>query len=108
MDEIHLLNKWNSDFYNSAVLCFTATWLNAQIHGDNTIYIPGFQIFRSDRIEEISGKTKGGGLCLYISNSWSQDITIIYKFCDEILESLHINCKPFYSHGFSSFLLIAV
>ncbi|XP_058038014.1 uncharacterized protein LOC131197679 [Ahaetulla prasina] len=108
MDEILLLNKYYSDFRNSAVLCFSETWLNESIE-NSSLNIPGFQIERSDRIPETSGKKKGGGLCLYINSSWCQDFNIIYKFCDNNLETLIINCKPYYSpREFSSFLLIAV
>ncbi|XP_058010955.1 uncharacterized protein LOC131184050 [Ahaetulla prasina] len=108
MDEILLLNKYYSDFRNSAVLCFSETWLNESIE-NSSLNIPGFQIERSDRIPETSGKKKGGGLCLYISRNWCQDFKIIYKFCDNNLETLIINCKPYYSpREFSSFLLIAV
>ncbi|XP_058013047.1 uncharacterized protein LOC131185023 [Ahaetulla prasina] len=108
MDEIRLLNKYYSDFRNSAVLCFSETWLNESIE-NSSLNIPGFQIERSDRIPETSGKKKGGGLCLYINTTWCQDFNIIYKFCDNNLETLIINCKPYYSpREFSSFLLIAV
>uniref|UniRef100_A0A3B1IGL0 Reverse transcriptase domain-containing protein n=1 Tax=Astyanax mexicanus TaxID=7994 RepID=A0A3B1IGL0_ASTMX len=108
MDELLLLNKTNRDFYSSAALCFTETWLSELIP-DNGLHLPEFCLHRADRQKELSGKMKGGGICFYINKGWCTDVTVVSKYCSPNLESLFLNCKPFYSpREFSSFILAGV
>ncbi len=107
-DELQLLTRTNKDFLNSAALCFTEIWLNGAIP-DSALHLSGFQLFRADRVTESSGKTRGGGLCLYINEGWCTDMTVLKKMCCPNLEALFINCKPFYSpREFCSFILVSV
>ncbi len=106
--ELLLLTRTNKDFSNSAALCFTETWLSEAIP-DNVLHLPEYQLFRSDRITELMGKTRGGGLCFYVNEGWCSDVTSLKKMCSPNLEVLFINCKPFYSpREFSSFILVNV
>ena len=108
MDELLLLSGTNRDFANSAVLCFTETWLNDTIP-DNGLHLPGFLLQRADRDKELSGKTRGGGVCFYINQGWCTDVSLLHKYCSPVLESFFLNCKPFYSpREFSSFILVGV
>jgi hypothetical protein len=108
MDELLLLNQTNSDFYRSAALCFTETWLCERIP-ESALQLPGFQLIRADRNTELSGKTKGGGICFYLNVGWCTDVTVLEKTCSPHLESLFINCKSFYSpREFSSFVMVGV
>ncbi|KAM3850747.1 cytidine and dCMP deaminase domain-containing protein 1 [Diretmus argenteus] len=66
MDELLLLNGSNKDFARSAALCFTETWLSEAVP-DAGLHLPGFSLHRADRVKELSGKTKGGGICFYIN-----------------------------------------
>ncbi len=107
-DELQLLTRTNKDFLNSAVLCFTETWLNGAIPGQraSSIRIPAVQSRQSHRI---IGETRGGGLCVYINEGWCTDVTVLKKMCCPNLEALFIKCKPFYSpREFSSFILVSV
>uniref|UniRef100_A0A1A8PUX4 Reverse transcriptase domain-containing protein n=1 Tax=Nothobranchius rachovii TaxID=451742 RepID=A0A1A8PUX4_9TELE len=108
MDELLLLNRTNRDFAHSAALCFTETWLS-DLTPDNGLYLPGFCLHRADREKELSGKTKGGGICFYINECWCTDATVLSKHCSSNLETIFLNCKPFYSpREISSFILIGV
>ncbi len=49
------------------------------------------------RDAESTGKSHGGGMCFYISERWCTDLTVLKKMCCPDLETLFINCKPFYS-----------
>ncbi len=71
-DELLLLTRTNKDFSNSAALCFTETWLSKAI--PDNVHMPGYQLFRADRITELTGKTRGGGLCFYINEGWCTDV----------------------------------
>ncbi|KAK3526544.1 hypothetical protein QTP70_030770 [Hemibagrus guttatus] len=108
MDELLLLSRTNKDFSNSAALCFTESWLNDAIP-DSALNLPGFQLFRADRVAESAGKSRGGGTCFYINERWCTDVTVLKKMCCPDLEAFFINCKPFYSpREFSSFILVSV
>ncbi|KAK3526833.1 hypothetical protein QTP86_000695 [Hemibagrus guttatus] len=96
MDELLLLSRTNKDFSNSAALCFTESWLNDAIP-DSALNLPGFQLFRADRVVESAGKSCGGGTCFYINERWCTDVTVLKKMCCPDLEAFFINCKPFYS-----------
>ncbi|KAI3361527.1 hypothetical protein L3Q82_013676, partial [Scortum barcoo] len=96
MDELLLLNTKNRDLCRSAALCFRdLAWL-------------GFHLIRVD-LTELSGKTRGGGICFYVNKGWCTDVTVLKKSCSPHLETLFINCKPFYSlQEFSLFILVGV
>ncbi len=81
-DELLLLTRTNKDLSNAAALCFSETWLSEGIP-DNTLHLPGYQLFRADRITELMGKNRGGGLC--------SDVTTLKKMCSPNLEALFIN-----------------
>ncbi len=108
MDELLLLSQTNKDFSNSAALCFTETWLNDAIP-DSVLHLPNFQLIRADRNAESTGKSRGGGMCFYINERWCTDVTVLKKMCSSDLETLFINCKPFYSPWeICSFILVSV
>ncbi len=48
-------------------------------------------------------------MCFYINERWCTDVTVLKKMCCSDLETLFINCKPFYSpREFCSFILVSV
>ncbi len=107
-NELLLLSRTNKDFSNSAALCFTETWLKDTIP-DSALHLPNFQLSRADREAESTGKSRGGGTCFYINERWCTDVTVLKKMCCYDLETLFINCKPFYSpREFCSFILVSV
>ncbi len=82
------------------------TWLNDTIP-DSALHLSNFQLIRSDRDAESRVKLHGGGTCFYITERWCTDVTVLKKMCCSDLETLFINCKPFYSpREFSSFILV--
>ncbi len=81
-----LLSRTNKDFSNSAALFHgnLAEWRNTgQRVTSAELQI---QLSRSDRDAESTGRSRGGGTCFYINERCCSD-----------LETLFINCKPFYS-----------
>ena len=108
MDELLLINRTKRDFLGSAALCFTATWLSESIP-DSILHRPGFQLHQADRVMELMGKTRGGGIYFYINEGWCTDVTVSRKIYTPHLETIFINCKLFYSlWEFSSFILVGV
>ncbi|KAK3538765.1 hypothetical protein QTP86_015707 [Hemibagrus guttatus] len=108
MDELTLQMNKNKDFPMSCVLCFTETWL-CDLIPDSALQLGGFNLYRADRHTELSDKTKGGGICFYINNSWCNDVKVLSQLCSPDLEAFIINCKPFYLPcEFSSFMFVCV
>ncbi len=69
------------------VICLTETWMSAMVP-DSAIELTGFSVHRSDRTKELTGKSRGGGVCFYINNSWCNERNIhsIKSFCSPDLE----------------------
>ncbi|KAK0148460.1 hypothetical protein N1851_011207 [Merluccius polli] len=97
----------STDLYSHiAAFCFTETWLHSNIP-DTAVNLPGYQLFRADRDATATGKTKGRGVCFYVSNEWCSDLTVIAELCSPDLELLAIHCKPFYSPREISSIILA-
>ncbi len=109
-DELLLLSRTNKDFSNSAALCFTenlAKW--------RPYRTAQFICLISSWSELIGTRNQrgrigtGGGTCFYINERWCTDVTVLKKMCCSDLETLFINCKPFYSpREICSFILAGV
>jgi hypothetical protein len=59
------------------------------------IQLVGYTLYWQDRTAA-SGKTQGGGLCIYVNNSWGMISKEISTFCLPKVEYLIINCRPHY------------
>ena len=64
---------------NCNTFCFTESLLNNDM--DN-VQLAGFSVHRQDRTAT-SGKTRGGGVCLFVNNSWCamSNIKEVSRFC---------------------------
>jgi uncharacterized membrane protein len=93
MDELRSRLSYQWDIKNCSILCFTESWLNDDM--DN-IQLNGFTLHRQDRTAA-SGKTRGGGLCLFVNNSWcaKSNIKEVSRFCSPEVKYL-ISCRPHY------------
>lgn len=56
----------------------------------------GLTTFRSDRDCDLSSKSHGGGVCVYINNNWCNNTTEVRSYCSPGIEYLTIRCRPFY------------
>ncbi|KAK0152118.1 hypothetical protein N1851_006483 [Merluccius polli] len=86
MDELRLRITTNKRIMDCNLLIFTETWLNPSVP-DNAINLAERNIFRADRTAD-SGKSKGGGLCIYVNNAWCTNSSIIESHCSENAEYL--------------------
>jgi hypothetical protein len=58
-----------------------------------------------------SGKTRGGGMCISVNNSWCamSNIKDVLRYCSPEVENLTISCCPHYLQSeFSSVLFVAI
>ena len=65
-------------------------------------------MYRQDRTAA-SGKIRGGGLCIFVNNSWCMISKEVSSYCSPEIECLMISCKPQYlPREFSSVFFVAV
>ena len=65
-------------------------------------------MYRQDRTTA-SGKTRGGGLCIFVNNSWFTISKEVSSYCSPEVEYLMISCRPHYlPREFSSVFFKAV
>ncbi len=57
-----------------------------------------FSMYRSDRTKELTGKSRGGGVCFFINNSWCDERNLhsVKAFCSPYLEFHMLLCQPFW------------
>ncbi len=69
------------------------------------IYI---SLLQADR-NYLSGKIRGGGLCVFINKGWCTNCSIISSYCSESVEHLIIKCRPHYLiREFTAVYIVAV
>ena len=93
MDELTALVQFDGDFRRSNLMCFTETWLIEDI--DN-ILVPGFTTVRADRDSDKAQKSTGGGLCMFVSDSWATQYCVRGRVRTRDFELLTVSFRPFY------------
>uniref|UniRef100_A0A3B3H7K8 Reverse transcriptase domain-containing protein n=1 Tax=Oryzias latipes TaxID=8090 RepID=A0A3B3H7K8_ORYLA len=107
MDMLRLRLGASSEMKNSAVICLTETWLKDNMP-DPAFQLDGRLLFRADRNQQ-SGKTRGGGLCIYIHKGWCTNCTVVNSHCSEAIEHMTVKCRPHYlPREFTAVFIMAV
>lgn len=94
LDEFRARLQFQRESRDCHVFAFTETWLEPTLE-DSAILPDGLSVFRQDRTSE-SGKTKGGGVCLFVNKRWCNDTQVISAGCSPHLEHVMIRCRPYY------------
>ncbi len=92
------------------LLCFffIETWLNNNIP-DSAIQLHGLTCCGADRDSSLSGKTHGGGLCVYINKEWCNNAAVLSKHCSSLVEFTVVKCRPFYlPREFTAIVIVSV
>ena len=65
-------------------------------------------MYRQDRTA-VSGKTRGGGLCIFVNNTWCTISKEVLRYCSPEVEFLMISCRLHYlQREFSSVFFVAI
>lgn len=84
------------------------TGLNSSVP-DEAVSIEGLTLFRADRSNAITRKSRSNGVCIYISNSWYNNAEVVLSHCSPDIESFTVKCRPLYLHReFTTVTLTAV
>ena len=96
MDDLHASVQYLHEYRDSCLLCFTETWLNPSVDSD-TLALPGFGTpIRQDRERGTTGKTIGGGVCLYINSKWCKNHIVRHAVTTPDIELLSVSLRPTY------------
>jgi hypothetical protein len=89
MDGVRSRLTYQRDIKNCNILCFTELWLTDDT--DN-IELVGLSMHRQDR-GATSGMTRGGGVCLFVNNSWCtmSNIKGVSRYCSPEVEYLMLS-----------------
>ncbi|KAL0199448.1 hypothetical protein M9458_007988, partial [Cirrhinus mrigala] len=110
LDDLRARAKFQRDIRDCNLLCFTETWLNPAVPDHVIQPAEFFSVHRMDRTRD-SGKSRGGGVCLMVNNSWCNSASVVplARSCTPNLELLTIMCRPFYlPREFTSVIISAV
>ncbi len=91
------LISYQRETRDCCVICLTETWMSSMVP-DSAIELTGFSVHCSDRTKELTGKSRGGGVCFYINNLWydERNMHSIKSFCSPDLEFHMLLCRPFW------------
>ncbi len=84
---------------------------NLDVCSCSRLELMGFSVHRSDRTKELTGKSRGGGVCFFINNSWCDERNLhsIKSFCSPDLEFHMLLCQPFWlPREFTAIIITAV
>lgn len=87
-------------------MIITETWLNSSIP-DTAVELIDRTLHRQDRSDD-TGKSRGGGLCVYVNNNWCTQSRIIDSHCSRDVESLSVLRRPFLLKELTVVILTAV
>ena len=94
IDELRTNCRFLHEYRDTCILGLTESWLNEDIP-DGAMDICGYQLIRNDRSAE-SGKSRGGGLALYINEKWANNISVKNHLCTPDIELLSVTVRPFF------------
>lgn len=96
VDELEAWAKFKPEVREACLLAFTETWLS-EADQDGDLAISGFgSPFRLDRSPEITGKSRGGGVCLFVNRRYCNTVVIREKLCTPDIELLSVSLRPHY------------
>ncbi len=108
--ELRARISYQRETRDCCIICLTETWMPAMVP-DLAIELTGFSVHRSDRAKELTGKSRGGGVCFYINNLWcdERNLHFIKSFCSPDLEFHMLLCQRFWlPREFTTIIITAV
>uniref|UniRef100_A0A1A8ATP4 Reverse transcriptase domain-containing protein n=1 Tax=Nothobranchius furzeri TaxID=105023 RepID=A0A1A8ATP4_NOTFU len=108
LDYIRLQQATQREARDCCVYIFTETWLSDRVP-DAAIQLDGMASFRADRNVALCGKTRGGGLCVYVNEKWCKNALLASRYCSLLVEFVTVRCRPFYlPREFTTVFIIGV
>ncbi|XP_025760682.1 uncharacterized protein LOC112845470 [Oreochromis niloticus] len=108
--ELRARISFQREMRDCCVICLTETWLSDKVP-DSAIQLPGFSVHHADTSQDLTGKSRGSGVCFMINNSWCDYANVhpVKSFYSPDLEYLMIKCRPFWlPREFTAVIITAV
>ena len=95
MEELQANVRFQKDFRECSIMAFTETWLTDRDR-DGDLFIDGFGApVCLEQEAEATGKTQGGGVCLYVNKKCCSTVTVRER-CTSDIELISVSLRPFY------------
>ena len=98
-DELLANCRFTREFRVASLLCFSETWFIDKKVTNESVAIDGFgEPYRMDRDSKQSGKERGGGVYLYVSEKFCDraSVTVKQRMCTPELELISVSLRPRY------------
>ena len=96
-DELLANCRFTREFRDASLLCFSVTWFIDKKVTNESVAIDGFgEPYRMDRDSTQTGKERGGGVCLYVSEKFCDraNVTVKQRMCTPELELISVTLRP--------------
>ncbi|XP_071953435.1 uncharacterized protein [Antedon mediterranea] len=94
LDELKACTLYLKDYRDANLICMSETWFT-DTDSEFDTNIDGFSCERSDRTLD-SGKSIGGGVCVFVNSLWCNNVTVKYRRCTTNYELITVSLRPFY------------
>ncbi|KAK1802599.1 hypothetical protein P4O66_004169 [Electrophorus voltai] len=97
LDDLRARIHFQRDIWDCNLLCFTELWLNPAVPSQDIQPAEFYSVHCMDRMAD-SGKSRGGGVCVTVNNSWCNNANVVTlaRSCSPNLELLTLKLRPFY------------
>ena len=97
IDELETCTKYLHEYRDASIMAFSESWFSSTVP-DSAVQLPNFHLERGDRDPSICSKTRGGGVCAYISERYCHpsNVHVINKKCLFEVEILSLTLRPHY------------
>lgn len=96
IDELQAHVRYQHEFKDACILALSESWLDER-DKDCELELDGFGApLRMDREEASTGKTRGGGVCLYVNKRWCKTVIVRERLCTKDIELLSVSLRPKY------------
>ena len=99
LDELLANCRFTREFRDASLLCFSETWFIDKKVTNESVATDGFgEPYRTDRDSRQTGKERGGGVSLYVSEKFCDraNVTVKQRMCTPELELISLSLRPRY------------
>lgn len=95
-DELQANVRFQHEFRDACLLAITETWFS-ESDLNSELVIDGFGApVRLDRDASVTGRSRGGGVCLYVNQRYCKNVLVRESLCTKDVELLSVSLRPPY------------
>jgi hypothetical protein len=97
IEELEARITTHSLLKNTCLIAITETWLTSNVTDSQLTISDDYIPIRQDRQIEKTGKSKGGGLLIYLNKLWCNSYKVVSSHCEPNLEMMGVLLRPFWT-----------